>query len=175
MSTAGFVVDFFAAAPEACASGLGVLEFTAGAQVIRRFICAGDLRKRIHRGDIAAQKTGLRCWRRAAPMAKHARLAPRTPKPLKTRFIRGQNSTQMLMTGESRATENGTSDARDACNSRTVKNAGGPKGPPVCFQAASGERPLWVTSGHPDKSAPCPLCYQKPIFVSALSMSALCH
>ena len=31
--------------------------------MIRRFICAGDLRKRIRRGDIAAQKTGLRCWR----------------------------------------------------------------------------------------------------------------
>ena len=31
--------------------------------MIRRFICAGDLRKRIRRGHIAAQKTGLRCWR----------------------------------------------------------------------------------------------------------------
>jgi hypothetical protein len=31
------------------------------------------------------------------------------------------------------------------------------------------------SSGHTDKSAPCPLCPQKRTFVSALSMSAWCH
>ena len=35
--------------------------------------------------------------------------------------------------------------------------------------------PLWVISGHTDKSAPCPLCPEKRTFVRGLSMSALCQ
>ncbi len=39
---------------------------------------------------------------------------------------------------------------------------------PFAFQAASSERPLWVISGHTDKSAPCPLYLPSRRWLNAL-------
>jgi hypothetical protein len=39
----------------------------------------------------------------------------------------------------------------------------------------SQQCPLWVISGHTDKSSPCPLCPQKQTFVGAGGMSAKCQ
>src|SRR6516225_4846428 len=42
-------------------------------------------------------------------------------------------------------------------------------------EAASSQRPLWVKSGHYDKSAPCPLYPQKRTLELSLGMSVLCQ